>query len=171
MRTITKTLYSFEELSEEAKEKVLDKFYDINVDYDWWQFTYEDAENIGLKLTSFDLDRNRHAKGEFIYSATEVAANILKEHGEQCETYKTASNFLEQHNTVYADYMDESSENYESYDSEQELIEIEEEFLKDLCEDYSIMLQKECEYLQTEDSIIQTIVSNGYEFDEEGNIQ
>jgi hypothetical protein len=56
-------------------------------DHDWWQTTYEDAENMGLKITSFDLDRNRHAKGCFITNAMECAESILRDHGETCDTY------------------------------------------------------------------------------------
>ena len=40
-----------EKLSDKAKQKAIEKFYDINVDYDWWDSVYEDAKNIGLKIT------------------------------------------------------------------------------------------------------------------------
>jgi hypothetical protein len=170
MKTIEIKLYKFNELSEEAKQKAIERNAYINVEHDWWMFTYEDAANIGLKITGFDLDRNRHATGDFLYSAAEVAANILKEHGEHCETYKTAEKFLDEHNPIFAEYMDESSEHYESYDKEQELMEIEESFLSSLLEDYSMMLQDECEYFQSEEAIIETIEANEYDFTEDGKI-
>lgn len=170
MKTKTINIYSFNELSEEAKQKAIEKFYDINVNYNWWEFTYEDAKNIGLKINSFDLERNRHAKGEFIWSACEVAANILKEHGETCETYKTAENFLKEWQPIFDEYMNEESENYESWESEDKLQELESEFLESLLEDYSIMLQNELEYLTSEKAIIETIELNEYEFTEDGII-
>lgn len=170
MKTKTINIYSFNELSEEAKQKAIEKFYDINVSHDWWELTYEDAKNIGLKINSFDLERNRHAKGEFIYSASEVAANILKEHGENCETYKTAENFLKEWQPIFYDYMNEESENYESSESEEQLLELESNFLESLLEDYSIMLQNECEYLTSEEAIIEAIEGNEYEFTEDGTI-
>jgi hypothetical protein len=37
-------------------------------------------------------------------------------------------------------------------------------------EDYSIILQKECDYLSSEESIIETIEANDYEFDIDGNL-
>ncbi len=169
MRTIRTKVYLFNELDSIAQQKVIERMYDINVDYDWWQFIYEDANNIGLKITSFDLDRNRHAKGEFTISANEVAANIFKEHGEMCKTYKTATAFMKDWQPVFNNYMDENSEDYESADSEDKLNDLEEEFLKSLLEDYSIMLEKECEYLQSEDAIKETIISNEYEFTKDGN--
>ncbi len=170
MREVTEKVYSFNELSEDTQEKVLNNLRDINVGYEWWEFMFLDAANIGLKITSFDLDRNRHAKGDFMLSAAEVAANIISEHGEQCETYKTAQAFLDEHNPVFAEYMDESSEHYESYEYEQKLQEIEAEFLSSLLEDYSIMLQKECEYLCSDEAIIETIEANEYEFYENGDM-
>lgn len=86
MKTITINLYSFNELSKEAQQKALNKLATINVEHDWWDDTYEDAKNIGLEIKEFDLDRNKHAKGEFILSANEVAQNIINEHGESCNT-------------------------------------------------------------------------------------
>jgi myo-inositol catabolism protein IolC len=169
MKTIEIKLYKFSELSEDAKQKAIEKHYDINVDYDWWQNTYEDARQIGLKITSFDLDRNRNAKGEFLLSACEVAQNILNEHGESCETYKTAQSFMEDWQPVFNDYMNEESENYESRELEDEMQDLEDDFLKSLCEDYSIMLQNEYEYLCSDEVIIETIEANEYDFTEGGS--
>jgi hypothetical protein len=170
MRTKTINLYSFNELSEAAKQKAIERLSHINVDYGWWESTYEDAENIGLKITSFDLDRNNHAKGEFNLSAAEVAQNILNNHGENCETYKTASSFLEEFNPLFAEYMDESSEHYESSQRDEELVDLESEFLNSLLEDYASMLQREYEYLTSEEAIIDALVANKYEFTEEGKL-
>jgi hypothetical protein len=160
--TIEKTVYKFDELSPEAQEKAIYNLADINVDYDWWDATYEDAENIGLKITSFDLDRNRHAEGMFILPAYTVIQKVMEDHGESCETYKTA-----------AEYKDILSED-KQYDEEgyvtEEYEKAEDEFLKYLLKDYSIMLQKEYEYLTSDESIKETIEANDYEFDENGNI-
>jgi hypothetical protein len=165
-----RTLYKFDELSDEAKEKAIERLADINVDYEWWKGIYEDASNIGLKLTAFDIDRGSYAEGNFTLSAEEVAANIIRDHGEMCETYKTAENFLKEHDPVYADYMDEKSENYESGESEDKLQEMESEFLKSLLEDYRIMLSHEYDYLTSEEAIKETIEANEYEFLDNGDM-
>jgi hypothetical protein len=169
-RTTTINVYSFFELSEQAKKNAINKLSDINVDYEWWEFTYEDAKNIGLKITGFDLDRNRHATGQLTLSAAEVAANILKDHGEKCETHHTAQQFIEDFNPLFAEYMDESSEHYENREREEELQDIENDFLKSLLEDYSVILQNEYEYKTSEEAIRETIEANEYEFDEQGNL-
>ena len=166
MQTKRVKVYKFNELTEQAKQVAIDNFITINVDYEWWDSIYMDAENIGLKLTSFDIDRDRHAEGDFLLSANEVAANIMKEHGEQCETYKTAERFMEEWQPLFNDYMNEESD---SYEDDNDLMVCEQEFLKCLCEDYSIMLQAKYEYLQSDDAIIETIEVNDYDFLSNGN--
>jgi len=168
MRTIRTKVYLFEELSEVAQQKAINELSNINVDYNWWQCTYEDAQIIGLKITSFDLDRNRHADGQFILSACEVAQNIFNNHGEHCQTYQTAEQFIEKWQPIYNDYLDEDSENYESGDLEDEMQDLEDEFLNSLLEDYSIILQNECEYLQSDEAVKETIIANEYEFTKDG---
>jgi hypothetical protein len=164
MKTIQVNLYQFSELSEDAKEKAILKLYDINVDFDWWSYLYEDAKQIGLKIKEFDLDRNRYCKGEFINFPTETAEKILLEHGKDCETYKTAKEFLNDLNELTSKF-----ENIEDC-PEDDFEDLENEFLYSLCEDYSILLQKECEYLQSSEAIIETIEANEYYFDENGNL-
>lgn len=41
-RTVRTKVYKFNELSKEAQAKVIEKMYDINVDYDWWKWTIEE---------------------------------------------------------------------------------------------------------------------------------
>ena len=159
-------VYGFDELTEKAKENAINKLADINVDYAWWDSTYDDAGNIGLKLKTFDLDRNRHATGELILSATEVAANVIRDHGDQCETYKTAQEFLDEQNKY--PMPDDDSDEFSVW--EDKMLELEDEFLKSLLEDYSIILQKEYEYLTSEEAIIESIKANDYVFDENGNL-
>lgn len=42
MKTIQINLYSFEELDEKAKQKALQAYHDLNTDYYWWDFIYDD---------------------------------------------------------------------------------------------------------------------------------
>jgi hypothetical protein len=170
MKTVKVNVYKFSELSEQAKEKARNWWREGGLNYEWWDYFYYDAERIGLKITSFDLDRNRHAEGDFLLAANEVAANIFKEHGEQCETYKTATQFMEEWEPVFNDYMDENGVNYESEMLEGHLMELEEEFLSSLLEDYSIMLQNEYEYMYSDEYVNETITINEYEFTEDGSI-
>jgi hypothetical protein len=173
MKTITKTfnIYKFSELSEDAKQNVLTKNIDINTSFQWWESTYEDATNIGLKLKGFDLDRNRHATGEFIESAENCAHKIESEHGDTCETYKTAKAYLSERDELINNWeKDENGDILDTWELDEQLDELDKQFLKDILEDYSIMLQKEYEYLYSDKAIIETIESNDYNFTEEGEI-
>lgn len=170
MKTIKIKLYSFNELSSEAQNKALSKCVTINVEHDWWDSTYMDAEQVGLKITGFDLDRNKHATGQLTLNALEVAQNIINNHGEECETYKTAQKFLSEHAPIFADYMNENSEGYESAENEGKLSDLESGFLDDLLSDYADMLQKECYYLMSDESIKETFEANDYTFEQDGKM-
>lgn len=165
MKTIEINLYKFCELSEKAKQKAINNLYDINVIHDWWEFTYDDAARVGIKLTGFGLDRCKHANGEFVLNALEVAQNIVNEHGESCETHKTALSFLEEHAPIFSEYLEEETEELED-----ELVEIENKFLEDILEDYANILQNESDYLMSEEAIIETIEANDYDFTEDGKL-
>lgn len=174
MRTIRIKLYKFDELSEEAKQEAINQLNDINVSYEWWEFTFNDAKEIGLKITSFDLDRNRHAAGDLINSMAEVCDAIIKNHGEHCDTHKTAQKYLKQWADLVERFSDgvninEVAEGNE-YDFDQEADELEEQFLDEILEDYSIMLQHEYEYLCSDEAIIETIQANEYEFTQQGKL-
>lgn len=170
MRTVEVNLYSFNELSEEAKEKAIDNLRDINLDYDWWDDISYDAERIGLKIESFDLDRNLHCEISPYVSALECAQNILNEYGETTETYKVAKQFLEDYEEPFARYMDESSEDYESSELEDNLLYLEKEFFKDMSNEYANILQIQYEYLYSDEAVIETIEANEYEFTEDGEL-
>lgn len=162
--------YKFDELSDETKEKAIEKLYDINVsDSYWYDSIYEDAKTIGLKIDS--LDDHRANKGLFFEDACHCADAIIKTHGEACETYKEAEAFLKDREKVIEQAeKDENGEFVNEHALDDELNDLESEFLKALLEDYRIMLNKEGEYLTSKEAIIDTIQANDYEFNEEGEL-
>ncbi len=160
MRTQRVKIYKFDELSEEAKKVAINSFRDFNVDHDWWNFTYEDAAQIGLKITEFDIYQGS-CKGEFLEYAHAVAEKIKENHGEQTETYKTAVNYLVK--------LAEVMEKFKDDDDYELIIETEaEEFLKSLCKNYLKILSGEYEYLTGDEAVIESIRSNEYEFTANG---
>ena len=163
MKTIETKVYEYHELpTERAKEKARRWFLECQYQDSWWAYTYEDAKDIGLKITSFDLDRNRHAKGEFITYAEDCAKSILKTHGEDCATYATAAEYLESLKALQAKFPNEE----DSFDDE--LSNLNDEFLRSILEDYSIILRRESEYMQSEEYLIEGIEMNEYTFTEDG---
>ena len=169
MKTKTITLYEFNELSDTAKEKAREWYRGGALDYDWWDSIYDDAKRIGIKITAFDLDRNRHATGELLASAEETAHKIEKEHGDSCETYKTAKQYLaDRDKLVESAERDENGEFVDEYSLDCALDDLDAEFLNSLLEDYSVILQKEYEYLLSDESVDENILANGYTFTEDG---
>jgi hypothetical protein len=158
-------VYSFSELSDDAKQKALEYLQDINMD-NWHEFIIEDAKEIGLKIEDFDIYHFLNAR--FISSAEECAAAIMKNHGNHCETYKAAENFLNERYQL-PDADDETSCEYNS-DIHDKIEELESKFLKAISEDYRIILKHEYENLTSEEAIIETIEANEYEFKENGEL-
>jgi hypothetical protein len=165
MRTVRTKVYQFSELDERAKVKAIDVNRFINVDGEWWEQTYEDAEEVGLKITGFDIGRSDECTGEFQLSAHEVAANIIRDHGEVCGTYKAAQEFLDAANSIE---LAEGEEYGEGPEYENKMMELEDDFLKALLSEYLIMLRSDYEYLTTDGAIIETIEANEYEFTKDG---
>jgi len=156
MRTIETVVYNFDELTEDAKNKAVIDFGNINIEDEWWINIFEDAKNIGLEITAFSLDRANYCNGKFINSAEECAENIIKEHGEDCDTYKIAKDYLSDREIILKS-MDDS----DGADSE---------FLDNILDAYKSLLKKEYEYQTSDEVIIETIKSNEYEFTIDGKI-
>lgn len=159
MRTETRNIYTFNELSEKAKEKAsqwLIEGQDFGFE---WDCLKDDAKNIDLELIAYDY--GRYCKGDFITSAQECAEKILQEHGEKCETYKTAKQFLKEYNKAV--------KQYEKTGSEEVKEELEADFLKSILEDYRILTDNDYDYMSSEEAIKETMEANEYEFDENGN--
>jgi hypothetical protein len=156
MKTKTINLYEFDELSDQAKQRAIVDYWQINLD-DWWDSIYEDAKMIGLKITGFGLDRNRHCTGKAIDDALTMAHKIKTEHGFDTPTYELANEFIKD----YADLDDDIDAN--------ELRDFENEFVNAILEEYSILLQREYEWLTSEEAIIDTLLANEYEFLEDGS--
>lgn len=158
MKEITVKIYQYSELSEKSKD-VARQWYLESMDSSFcWEYVCDDAKDIGLIIES--LDDHRPNKGHFSVSATECAAKIMKNHGEACETFKTANKYME--NLLFAS-RDTESEGYEDLCEE-----LEKEFLQSLLEDYRIILNRDIEYQQSNESIAESMQANEYDFFENG---
>ncbi len=169
MKTKTIKLYQFDELSESAKEKARDWFRQ-SIDADFWsECILEDAKNIGLEIKEFDLDRRSYVKAVFLRGAEETAHKIEKEHGDTCETYKTAISYLEERDQrVNSAPKDTDGELEDIGALEDQLDALDVEFLHSLEEDYRIILTKEMEYQYSDESVDENIRINEYDFTETG---
>jgi len=158
VRIISVEVFNYDQLSDAAKERARQWYSEASCHDEWWDCIYEDAANIGLKLSGFDLDRNRHAEGKFTLDAITVARNIYENHGSICETFKTAKAFV-----IDMEGLDKTSDEYEDIARDKE-----QHFLQALLEDYSVMLQLEADYRQSREHLQEMIEANGYTFTENG---
>lgn len=143
--TTTTTVYTFDELSDDAKQKALEDNSEINVEYwEWWDSIEGDANEIGLDITEFDTDRQTIG-GKLTDDLQGVCKAILANHGKNCDTYKLAEQWQHKHGE----------------DNEQE-------FLKALLGEYLQMLIQEYEFCTSDESIADTLIANEYEFTKEG---
>ena len=155
MKTVSVNLYSFNELSIESKAKVLKKYSEINLDYDWWNVEYDDMMQTGLKCNGFDLDRGSYCKLEFINGAMNCVRYIMKNHGKDCDTYHAANRFR-----LSVELLEE--------DMDDDFNEAKSTFLSELETCYLKSLRAEYEYRYTDEAIIEAITSNDYLFLENG---
>ena len=166
-KTIETKVFTYEELSDEAKQKASEWYLDGNylIGEDAWEQIKGDASQVGLKIIS--LDKHRENKGAFKTSAPEVAETIVAQHGDTCQTHKTAKLYLKE----LADLGERPSDTEEEADDsywEDNREEMDKEFLGSLLCDYYHMLEREIEYQESEEVISEAITANEYTFTEDG---
>ncbi len=164
-KQIITTIYEFHELTEDAKEKARNWYRELDSFDNWWEGTYTDASMIGLKLTGFDLDRNKHATGIIETSAPEVAESIIANHGVECKTYIIAKEYQTALNIIGVACDTDGAERQEWEDKREEIDDL---FLNKLLSAYADMLQEESYYRYTPEYVDEQIKANDYTFTIDG---
>lgn len=159
---VTHTYYQFNELSPSAQDHAIEQLTDINVDYDWAEWTIEDANMIGLKITSWDLYR-KTIDGTLTKSVRDVIKLIKKNHGKDWDTYKTAETAQQ---FAREKILQARLEGKDIPDD----IHLGECLCRDLLKDYLKLLCDEYNYRTSREAIVETIEANEYEFTEEGDL-
>lgn len=160
MREATITVYKFEELSEKVQGKVIDKLAELSFDYDWWDFIYDDAKQVGIKINGFDIYAG-YCKAEYTDSAEFTADAIIENHGSSCNTYKHAQQYQ-------AERVKLDNGNNDDFDA---LVDdLNDDFLENLKRDYLVMLREEYDYIGSKEHAIEIAEANDYEFTADGEI-
>lgn len=149
MKTIETQVFTFDELSDKAKEKVREWWLKGFDSSDAFDDIKNDAQVIGLNIKW--LDDHGSNKGFFVSGATDCAQAIIENHGPDCETYKTAKQFIDG---------SKAPNNDEDANAE--------DFLQALLEDYRIMFNREVEYQQSDEVVDENIRVNDYTFTADG---
>jgi hypothetical protein len=167
-RTAQVTAYLFNELNDEAKE-VARQWYREGIDLEMWSHPVEDAAQVGIKITGYDIGRGNDIDGS-IADTEDTAHAIVREHGEGCDTHKTAAAYLAERDAIIeAAPKDEAGEFVDEYELDEKLNEAGAEFTRAILEDYLQMLRNEYEHAHSDEQVDESIEANGYEFDEHGN--
>jgi len=169
IETTTRNLYTFDELTDEAKENARNWWREGALNDEWYDFIYEDAERIGVKITEFDLGRADYCKLH-VMDTEHTARLIIDQHGEECETYKTATDYLATREALIEGAERDEDGEIDEYALDEALDEVDAEFVKSLAEDYRIMLDKGCEWYFSDENVDESIRCNEYEFTEDGRI-
>ena len=180
MRTIETQVFTYDELSEDAKEKARNWWREASHYDDWAESVLEDAKNIGLIITEFDLDR-RGVKASFKRYAELTAVACMQDHGADCETYKDSAQFLLEMKTKQEAKELVIAALEESGDPDDKIADVESafdgwledreaEYLHDMSENYRIMLRQEYDYTNSDEYIEEAIRANEYEFTIDGKI-
>jgi len=155
MKTIKLNLYKFKELSKEAQEKAIEDNRYFNVEYcEWWNCIYDDMENIGATIKSFDIDR-REIEIVLNKPIDEIVNTILTEHGKECQTYITAKCFEKQVRERVMKGLEQKEGTIRMFKDSIGL-------------QYINMLQEEYEYLISDECIKESLEVNEYDFLETG---
>jgi len=175
MRIIETEVYTFDELSDGAKENAINELREINVEHDWWDCTYETFRELGIRIEHFDLGRRSEIGIDLIETHHEVAINIISTFGEN-GLKANAEYFIEQRDKLVKE-LGEGDEvagysvkegNEIKFDLRVETIE--EYYFNGLKRDILHWLRCEFEYLMSDEAIIDTIEANEYEFTKEGKL-
>lgn len=192
IRTRVDTVYSFEELSEAAKEHAIEKLSDINVDYDWWDFDcltgFNSAEIakhhlkpeewkydlLKYKHLYFDLDRGQYIQFDQCEFANDETARkflgVPKALWNQVYwSFENKGYGGNSHDNTRLEY--EPQDNYKEFTEKQiAILNRAVERFADKVHDCWRMLRDDYEYRISKEAIIETIEANEYEFTENGNL-
>lgn len=188
--TTTRTLYKFDELPEAAQDKAIERYWDINVDFDWWDgdgltgFTaaeiakhHLDVKHCDDLLTYdhlyFDLDRGQYIQFDNCrFAHDETARKFLGVPAAIWERVDWCFN-----NPHYGGGNCGTTSLDYDWTGDKELTPKQTTILNRAVERFSDkmhecwrMLRDDYEYRTGKDAIVETIQANDYEFTEDGEI-
>lgn len=182
MREMTVTVYSFAELSDDAKERAINAFRCINVEYDWWTdgayYTIRTAGKlIGLDIDRIYFDTDLYcifdADYEYVRGAVKAVKAEFPQDTELHDVARKLQDLQKRHfYSLSCAVTKGRSMNYyrcfrfgEDYECAD---------LGDIIDDFAhwarILLRDEYKYLTSDEAVKETIEANEYEFTEAGKL-
>jgi hypothetical protein len=192
--TVTYQTFKFNELSEKAQQRVLEKLYDINVFDDWHECTISDwvekLDAIGFEKAkiafsgfcsqgdgaSFDATINlekiiKHLDNKKFNRLLSLVKPNVYMLGMHIESNSYSYHYCHEHTKRVEMSLDLDDRRYRRLSNLcDELLEAVEELRLDLSHDIYSELGKEYEYLTSEKAIKESIEANEYTFLEDGKL-
>lgn len=181
MREMTVTVYSFAELSDDAKDRALNAFRDINVEYDWWDGAYDTirtaGELLGLEIGDIHFDTDLYCIFDASYEYARGAAKAVRDEFPHAtdlhDVARKLQDLQKRHFYSLACAVKEGqSMNYYRCFRFGEYYECDD--LGDILDDFAhwawVLLDGEYEYLTSDEVVKEMIEANEYEFTADGEL-
>lgn len=196
--TVKTKVYKLKELSDDARQAAIEHLSEINHDHDWWDSVYEDAKTIGglmgidiseIYFSGFSSQGDgacfegcyEYVKGsraavmahapkdeELLRIAAELAAVQRRCFYQVRADVKHSGHYHHRFCTdISIDFESHvNGHDYYTEDAENAVIELLQDFMLWIYK----QLNAEYDYLTSEEAIIETIVTNDYEFTADGEL-
>ena len=181
MREMNVTVYSFAELSDEAKERVLNEFCGINVEFNWWEDSFDEiraaGKLLGLRISDIHFDTDSYCTFDAHYRYARGAAKAIQAEFPWADDLCYVARDLQdlQRRRFYSlacEVTGGRSMNY--YRCFRFGVDYECEDLGDILDDFAhwarILLRDEYDYLTSDEAVKEAIEANEYEFTEDGKL-
>ena len=181
MRKMTVTVYSFAELSDDAKERALNEFRDINVEFNWWECSFDTIRTagklLGLEIREIQFDTDSYCMFDAHYRYARGAVKAVRdEFPHATDLHKVAKDLqaLQKRHFYSLSCAITEGRSMNQYSCFRFGEDYECEDLGDIIDDFAhwarILLRDEYEYLTSDEAVKEMIEANEYEFDEAGNL-
>ena len=181
MREMNVTVYSFDELSEGAQERALNEFRCSNVEFNWWEDSYDTIRTAGkllrLEIDDIHFDTDLYCIFDAHYRYVRGAsAAVCKEFSWADDLHKVAKDLqaLQKRHFYSLSCTVTKGRSMNRYSCFRFGEDYECEDLGDIIDDFAhwaqILLRDEYKYLTSDDAVKETIEANGYEFTEGGKL-
>ena len=181
MRDMNVTVYSFAELSETAQERALNAFRGINVEFNWWEDSFDTIRTagglLGLEIGDIYFDTDSYCIFDAHYRYVRGAVKAVKaEFPRMTDLHRVARDLQDlQRRRFYSLRCEVSSQRVSnSYRCFRFGEDYECEDLGDILDDFAhwarILLRDEAEWLTSDKAIQEVIEANEYEFTEDGKL-
>lgn len=188
METKTITVYSFNELSDKVKQKVLNENYDVEVNYNWWRFLEEEFKDelkkIGIEAENiyFSIDRDKYIYldratidselfiNSFLDKDGQILKSLLDENKVLIDVIVTNNSLS---NLVEVEISDEDGGVCHNREIDEDLninSDSLTEYLNVILHNFLKQLEDEYSYRTSEECIIEYFEANEYKFFEDGRL-